>query len=119
MIARVWHGRTNPEKAEAYFEYTKTNHLPAYKSVPGNLGVFILRRTEDRIAHFLVVSLWESMDAVRSFSGPDDMHPHYMKGDRDFLTECEPVVYHYDMYAEGMSGMSDFLQLPSPPSAAQ
>lgn len=107
MIARVWHGRTNLDKADAYFEYCKSTHLPAYESVPGNLGVFILRRVEEHIVHFLVFSLWENMDAVHRFSGPDESHPHYMKHDKDFLMEFEPMVYHYDVYAEGMGGMPD------------
>ena len=105
MIARLWHGRTNLSKAEEYFEYTKRAHLPIYESVPGNLGVYLLRRMEGNIAHFLVLSLWESMEAVHQFSGPDEVHPHYLKGDREFLTECESEVQHYEVHAKGVGGL--------------
>ncbi len=45
MIARIWRGVTSAEKAEQYFEYLMETGLKDYRTVPGNRGVQVLRRT--------------------------------------------------------------------------
>ena len=69
MIARIWHGRTPVEKADAYLEYIKTTGIEEYRSVEGNRGQYILRKIDGDgdITDFTVLSFWESMDAVRAF----------------------------------------------------
>ena len=38
------------------------------------------------------------MDAVRVFAGDDPERAKYYDFDRDFLTELEPTVRHFDAY---------------------
>ena len=97
MIARIWHGRTRAEHADAYLDYLKETGVPGYRSVPGNLGVRILRRISEDDADFLVVSFWASMDAVHDFAGADVERAVYYPRDREYLLEFEPNVRHYDV----------------------
>lgn len=97
MIARTWHGRVPAAKAGAYFEFLKTSGIPDYKATPGNLGVTVLLRTEGSVAHFLLVSYWESMDVIHGFTGDDVDKAVYYPEDDDFLLEKEPNVYHYEV----------------------
>ena len=69
MIARTWHGRVPAEKADSYYSYLRRTGLADYAATPGNLGVTVLRRTEGTVTHFLLLTLWESIDAVKHSPG--------------------------------------------------
>jgi heme-degrading monooxygenase HmoA len=70
MIARMWRGVTSAEQAEEYFAYLRETGLKDYRAIAGNRGVQILRRTYEGKAEFLLISLWESYEAIRTFAGP-------------------------------------------------
>lgn len=97
MIARVWRGVTPEARAEAYVRYLEETGVRACRSTPGSRGVFVLRRTRDGKAEFLFVSLWDSMEAVRRFAGPEPEKAVYYPEDADYLLEMEPGVAHYDV----------------------
>ncbi len=97
MIARTWHGVTVSSKADAYFAYLKESGLKEYRATAGNLGMFVLRRLEGDRAHFLLVSLWDSFDAIRRFAGPNLDRAVYYPKDKEFLLELEPTVSHYEV----------------------
>ena len=97
MIARIWRGRTPAAKGDAYVEYLLATGLRNYAAVPGNRGVRVLRRTEGEVAELLVLSFWESMEAVRGFAGDDvEAAVSYPEDDR-YLLEREPTVAHYEV----------------------
>jgi heme-degrading monooxygenase HmoA len=97
MISRAWHGITPASKAEAYLNFLRRVAVPHYGQTPGNRGVYILRRIEGDRAHFLLISLWESYDAIRAFAGPEMEKAVYYPEDKDFLLEFEPTVTHYEV----------------------
>ena len=97
MIARAWHGATPADKADIYLDYLNKTGVQEYKDTEGNRGVYVLRRIEGDVAHFLLISLWESYDAIRKFAGDDIEASHYYDEDREFLLELEPKVVHYDV----------------------
>jgi heme-degrading monooxygenase HmoA len=99
MIARVWRGTTPPSKADAYHEYLEQTGIPDAKATPGNRGVFVLRRVSDGLAEFLVISLWESAEAVRQFAGERIERPVQYGAEMEFLVEGEPTVRHYEVLA--------------------
>jgi quinol monooxygenase YgiN len=98
MITRIWHGVTATSKSDAYLELMRSVAIPDYRSISGNLGAYALRRIEDQKAHFLMVTFWESEDAIRAFSGEDISVAKYYDFDKDFLLELEPDSVHYEMY---------------------
>ncbi len=57
----------------------------------------VLRRTVGGETHFLFISFWDSMDAIRTFAGNDAERAHYYPEDRDYLLELEPTVTHYEV----------------------
>lgn len=99
MIARIWRGRTPAAKAEAYVGYLWETGLKAYGETRGNLGLRLLRRTEGEATEFLVVSFWDSMEAIRGFAGDDPETAVYYPEDDRFLLEREPMVAHYEVVA--------------------
>jgi heme-degrading monooxygenase HmoA len=98
MIARMWHGTVPVEKAERYLELMRTVAIPDYKRIPGNQAALVLQRREGDVVHFTTFTLWESMEAVRAFAGDDAERAKYYDFDREFLTELEPTVRHFEAY---------------------
>jgi heme-degrading monooxygenase HmoA len=97
MIARIWHGRVPSSKADAYYAYLLRTGLSDYRSTPGNRGVYVFRRTEGAVTHYLLMTLWESYEAIQSFAGTDFQRARYYPEDDDYLLEREPLVTHYDV----------------------
>ncbi len=99
MIARIWHGVTPATKADAYVEYMEASGVKECRRTRGNRGVYILRSVRGDRADFLLVSLWDSYDAIRAFAGHEFEKDRYFPDDREFLLEFEPNVAHYDVLA--------------------
>lgn len=99
MIMRAWHGVTPAAKADEYLDLMLGVAVPDYKAIPGNCGVYVLRRIEGADAHFLLLTLWDSADAIRQFAGEDIDKAKYYDFDKDYLLELEPTVTHYEVFA--------------------
>jgi len=97
MIGRTWHGRVPAKKADAYYTYLQHTGLSDYVKTPGNRGVYVLRRTEGDVTHFLLLTFWDSLDAIRAFAGDDYERARYYAEDDEYLLEREPFVSHYDV----------------------
>lgn len=98
MIARIWHGRTLTVNADAYLAFLERQALPDYRSSPGNLSAYILRRMDGDVTHFMTVTHWKSLQAIESFAGADIARAKYYPEDSNFLLEFEPTVQHSELY---------------------
>lgn len=97
MIARVWSGVTPESKAKQYLDYLVATGVKDAQSIEGNRGVTVLRRVSEGHAEFLVISLWDSMDAIRQFAGKEIDTSRYYPADTEYLISLEPEVTHYDV----------------------
>ena len=100
MIVRMWHGRVPTDKAQAYRIFLNQRAIPDYQSVAGNINVYILERPEGDVTHFITMTFWENMDAIRAFAGEDAERAKYYPEDQDFLLEFEPQVVHYEVVGQ-------------------
>lgn len=98
MIARIWKGRIPEQKADAYMVYLQETGLKDFRAVNGHRGAYVLRRMEGGVAEFLLISLWDSWDSIRSFAGPEPEKAVYYPEDENYLIELEPKVTHYDVH---------------------
>jgi heme-degrading monooxygenase HmoA len=97
MIARIWRGITQKDKADDYLAYLQETGIKDYAETPGNRGVNVLRREQGEHCEFLLISLWDSMEAVRAFAGENpDKSVYYPEDDR-YLLDMEPLVRHYEV----------------------
>ena len=73
MIARVWHGWTHPERADAYERLLRHEIFPgiAAKQVAGYRGIQLFRRPLEPEVEFLTVMWFDSWEAVKQFAGQD------------------------------------------------
>jgi heme-degrading monooxygenase HmoA len=100
MIARTWRGATRAKDADAYLDYLHQTGFAEYRKVEGNRGVLALRRVANDQAEFLLVSLWDSEQALRQFAGPDIERAVFYPEDVRFLVSRDDHVNHYDVVFE-------------------
>jgi len=100
MIVRIWHGITAAAKSDEYLDYLNRTGVPDYQATQGNRGVYVLRRIEGERAHFLTLSFWESIEAIKGFAGPDPERAKYYPEDEEFLLAFEPTVEHYEVWPD-------------------
>ena len=97
MIARRWHGRVPAAKADEYLTLSKEVGLADYRSTEGNRGAWCLHRREGGVVHVEMFTLWDDLEAIRSFAGNELNAAKYYDFDPDFLLEMEPEVVHFEV----------------------
>ncbi len=95
MVARVWHGRTPAAKADEYQQYLYESGVKKIAAIPGNRGVqMMVSKTADQ-GEFMVISYWDSIDAIKGYAGEQYTHVHDLPRDQDFLIDKETLVRHF------------------------
>jgi heme-degrading monooxygenase HmoA len=95
VIARIWRGWTRSWDADAYAEVLRQTAMPHCRSAHGNVAAYLLRRGDGDRTEFAVLTLWQSLDAVRAFAGEDIEQPVPSAADETFLTGPPPAITHY------------------------
>ena len=103
MIARTWHGRASPAKADAYARHFTDNVLPELKSLAGHRGAYLLRREVGGTVEFTAVTLWESRDSIKAFSGADISKAHVEPEARAVLSDFDAHADHYEVMVSAVS----------------
>jgi heme-degrading monooxygenase HmoA len=99
MIARMWRGAVRREDANAYANYIANTGMAEYRSTPGNLGAWMLRRDDDDRSEIITFSLWDSRDSIKAFAGEDIEQAVFYPEDDRFLIERDATVRHYEVVA--------------------
>lgn len=104
MISRQWHGIVKAGFENAYIRHLQVETFPAMRNLPGFLGVSILRRAVSGGTQFLIVSRWESLDAIHAFAGErieSAVVPHKA---RDMMVSFDQSVRHYEIVDQNDAG---------------
>jgi heme-degrading monooxygenase HmoA len=99
MIARVWHGSTNPEHADAYESHLKPELLPGLSQAKGFRGSYLLRRAAGNEVEFITIILWDSLDDVRAIAGDDYEHAVIPEDRLPLLRRYDATAAHYEVVA--------------------
>lgn len=97
MIARVWKGWTSTENADAYERILREVVYPGLQTIEGYVGGYILRHDNQAETEFVTMNLFDSLDAVKAFAGPDYETPVFEPEARHLLSKVEPIARHYDV----------------------
>jgi hypothetical protein len=99
MIARVWHGYTKPEHADAYEFMLKPELLPGISKAKGYRGSYLLRRPLGAEVEFITILLWDSIAAIRAVAGPDYETAVIPEERRKYLARFDAKSAHYEIVA--------------------
>jgi heme-degrading monooxygenase HmoA len=97
MIARHWRGVAKREFADAYVEHLHSETFPQLVQLPGFHDASLLRRDVEQGVEFLVVTVWKSLDAIRSFAGNDTQSAVVPLKVQQMMIEYDRRARHYEV----------------------
>lgn len=103
-VLRLWKGRATAAKAEDYVRHASQTVFPQVQALPGHRGAYLLRRSVGDGVEFTVLTLWDSMDAVRGFAGPDPGKAVVEPAARAALSDFDETVTHYEVVVDTGEG---------------
>ena len=106
MVARVWHGYTTPENADAYQAMLQPELLPGLSTKKGFRGSYLLRRAAGAEVEFITIILWESLDDIRALAGVDYEKAVIPEERRKVLARWDERATHYEVTATKASPLS-------------
>jgi hypothetical protein len=73
MIARIWHGYTTPEKANAYEALLRHEIFKGIseRKIEGFKDINLLKREVNSEVEFITIMWFEHFDAVKKFAGEE------------------------------------------------
>jgi heme-degrading monooxygenase HmoA len=108
MIARSWSAEAAPEKVDAYVGHFLQKVLPVISAIEGHRGAYVLKRPlgEGDAVEILVITLWESMEAVRKFAGDDPDVAVVTVEARSLLSRFDERVAHHEVVVTPQSSLT-------------
>lgn len=96
VITRMWRGWARSDQADRYEQHYRSEVMATLRQVRGFRGARLLRRTLGEETEFVSVTLFEDLDAIRSFAGPDYETAVVAGEARNVLIRFDERVGHYE-----------------------
>jgi heme-degrading monooxygenase HmoA len=97
VIARLWRCLAQPNQAQNYVKHFRTETIPALRKLPGFVKASILSRRLGENIEVLIVTQWQSLDAIATFAGSDLEGAVVPAEVAEMLIEYDRRVRHYEM----------------------
>lgn len=101
MIARIWHGWTTSENADAYESLLQHEIFEGIKGrqIEGFREIQLLRRSLEREVEFITIMWFDSIEAIRTFAGDDYEVAVVPPKARELLSRYDRRSQHCDVRA--------------------
>jgi uncharacterized protein len=96
-VVRMWKARCAAGDADRYVRHATTRVFPALRAIDGHRGAYLLRRAIDGAVEFVVLTLWQSMNAVRRFAGDEPERAVVEPEAKAILTAFDESVTHFEI----------------------
>lgn len=96
-VVREWRGRVPRERSAEYLAYMRRTGLDDYAGTPGHRGTWVLADREGRETEFVLLTFWDSREAIRAFAGDDIGRARYYAEDARYLASMPERLRHYDV----------------------
>ncbi|MAM89682.1 MAG: antibiotic biosynthesis monooxygenase [unclassified Hahellaceae] len=98
MIFRIWKGWASKENASDYETLFRDVVLPKVTAgIDGYKGVNLLRREVNDEIEFTTIFRFDTLDAIKSFAGPDFERAVVPSEVKALLSRFEIVVQHHEV----------------------
>lgn len=91
MIARIWRGRTAVAMGDEYAQYLYDHGVKKLESL-GARGVTMLRENKESESYFMVLSFWDTPEAMTRWAGDDPTKIRHLERDPEYLLEVPQSV---------------------------
>jgi heme-degrading monooxygenase HmoA len=96
MISRQWRGLAKASEADRYVQHLQAETFPLLSTIKGFVEASILRRNVSEGVEFLVVTRWESMNAIRQFAGVNAEQAVVPDNVVAMMVRYDDLVAHYE-----------------------
>jgi antibiotic biosynthesis monooxygenase (ABM) superfamily enzyme len=96
MIVRIFHGWTAPEHADLYEEFVLETIFPEMREIAGCVGAELARRVMGDEVEFMVITHFESFEAVRRFAGDEYERAVVEPRAQELLLRFDEYSAHYE-----------------------
>ncbi len=103
MIMRSWKAVALPENVGVYARHFRDSVLPALQSNPGHRGAYLLKKNGEASVHLIVLTLWETMEAVHKFAGNAADEAVVEPTAQAVLASFDRKVQHYEVVLSSVS----------------
>jgi len=98
MIARLWKGIFRSGKGDLYIQHLQTKTLPRLEKTQGFIKMEYLQKETTSGKEFLIITYWESVDAIRQFAGGNlEAAVVVSNGSRELMSSFDDFVLHYEV----------------------
>ena len=97
MIERHWKGISRPLEATNYIHHLQMETFPALVKIAGFIRSSILFGPVEKGTEFLIITVWESPDAIRQFGGTDAEQAVVPAVVQEMMVEWEERAAHYEV----------------------
>ena len=97
MISRHWRALARPGEADHYIRHLTDETFPKLSGIAGFIKASILKRELERGTEFLIITEWQSLDAIRTFAGADPEAAVVPALVQAMMLEYDPRVRHYEV----------------------
>jgi len=97
MISRQWTGTAPKEKAAVYIAHLQNDTFPKLSSIKGFIKASILKRDVPEGVEFLVITEWESLEAIKQFAGADPEVAVVPDEVQEIMLRYDKAVKHYEI----------------------
>jgi heme-degrading monooxygenase HmoA len=113
MIVRIWKGQTTPSNAAGYLRHVTSRVFAQLGGIGGYRGGWALRRDTGQVVEFLVVTHWDSWEAIRSFAGDEPDRAVVEPAAQRLLTEFDSFVRHFEVAHDGYTPLDRDVGTPT------
>jgi len=99
-ISRHWRGVAKSKEADNYIHHLRNNTFPELGRIEGFIKASILRRPIREGTEFLIVTTWQSIEAIRKFAGESVNTAVVPPSVRAMMVEYDKEVAHYEILEE-------------------
>jgi heme-degrading monooxygenase HmoA len=97
MILRMWKARSTASRTADYVRHATTKVFPKIRAIEGHRGEYLLRREVEDGVELVVLTLWDSIEAIRKFAGPEPNKAVVEPEARAVLTSFDEYVTHFEV----------------------
>jgi len=97
MIARHWKGITKPGLASVYKRHLLEETFPALSKLQGFTKASILERAVPGGEEFLIITEWDSVQAIKAFAGEDAEDAVVPAKVQEMMVEYDKRAIHYEI----------------------
>lgn len=103
MILRIWRAYADTLSADRYPRHLLDKVRPELEKIAGFRGLLLVTRQHGDEVEYVVQTLWDSMDSVRTFAGSNPDRAVVEPAAAAVLLRFDETVDHYEVLSAPLS----------------